>query len=81
MAEFTLRAQDQHGNVAFVDVCGRDVSCILANGIPASLHYAGVRHGNEAEAATRLRRCADAAEGLAVMSALGYVNTWSWRVA
>lgn len=61
-------ATDDLKNKAIVSISDGQVRCKLANGIPASLSYAGIRHDVIAEAEIRLASCASTDDALSVMN-------------
>jgi hypothetical protein len=67
----TIRIKATHGdlrnNVAYLYNTGQHWSCMLANGIPASFHYAGIGHGSEAVAELELRGVRTGAEAMAII--------------
>lgn len=48
MARCTIKVTDDLRNVSYLHIDGPKVSCVLSNGTPASLFYAGFGDGEEA---------------------------------
>lgn len=61
-----IKCTDQHRNVSYVHNSGGSWRCTLANGIPASMSYAGVR-GDEMAAKFALDDAKSQDEALAAM--------------
>jgi hypothetical protein len=65
-----VRCADRMGNVAFVRWTERrGWACVLANGTPASMFYAGVPSGEETETVIALDRAKTVADVLRIMKA------------
>jgi hypothetical protein len=65
-----LRCVDAMGNTAFVrHTSARGWACTLSNGIPASMSYAGVPHGEETATVVALGRAKTVGDVLRIMKA------------
>ena len=60
------------GNRAFVKIADGRVTCTLANGVPASLSYAGIKNDMIAETEIRLSRCDSADDALRIIEDARY---------
>lgn len=63
VVKYTIKAVDGLNNTSYIHVNGEKVQCVLSNGTPASLTYAGL--GPDVEAARiKLARARDVRAGL-----------------
>jgi hypothetical protein len=81
MTEAIKATSESPHNVAFIRLSSSgDWRCVLSNGIPASLTFAGIRHGLEIEAEIAISECRTAGEAIEALGPFTY-GRWSYEVA